>query len=184
MTRISSSPKFPYPIYQIYLCLIIYSLSVHLRKGTYRALARTQLSRPTATSSIQALDLPDEEDEEIEDFYRVPLRQPATPTQQTNSHFNNGSASSFADFVGDNQRRAGTSKSLSKAPPPETEEDEVLFDDDYQYASSGPTSKTTSKRGTESSTSRSRSASTDNEEDAGERTAFVPSRNAAARSRA
>ncbi|KAJ7630332.1 Inositolphosphorylceramide synthase subunit Kei1-domain-containing protein [Roridomyces roridus] len=145
---------------KIYLCLVIYSLAVHLRQGTFRSLARTQPSRPTG-SSIQALDLPDEEDEEIEDFYRVPLRQPSTPTKT------NGSVSSFADFVGDNPKRG----SASKAPPPETEEDEVLFDDDYQYASSGPTSKATSKRGTESS--RSRSASTDNEEDAGERTAFV-----------
>lgn len=160
---------------------------MHLRKGTYRALARTQIPRPATASSIQTLDLPDEEDEEIEDFYRVPLRQPPTPNKQTGNHLNNNSVSSFADFVGDNQKRTRKSKppnstatpphSLNKGLAPEGEEDEVLFDDDYQYASSGSTSKATSKRGTESSTSRS--ASTDNEEDAGERTAFVPGRNAA-----
>jgi hypothetical protein len=177
---------------QIYLALLIYSYAVHLRKGSYRALARTQPSRPT-TTSIQTLALPDEEDEEIEDFYRVPLRQPSTPNTHTGNHLNNGGASSYADFVGDNQKRTRTSKapdstaalpySLKKepVPAPDEDEDEILFDDDYQYASSGPTSRATSKRGTETSTSRS--ASTDNEEDAAadERTAFVPN---AARSRA
>ncbi|KAJ6573805.1 Inositolphosphorylceramide synthase subunit Kei1-domain-containing protein [Mycena vulgaris] len=177
---------------KIYFALLIYSYATHLRKGSYRALARTQPSRP-GTTSIQTLDLPDEEEEEIEDFYRVPLRQPSTPNKQTGNHLNSNSVSSFADFVGDNQKRTRTSKpldsttalphSLKKAPVPTQEEveDEVLFDDDYQYAS-GSTSRATSKRGTESSTSRS--ASTDNEdEDAGERTAFVPGR-IAGRSRA
>ncbi|KAJ7633703.1 Inositolphosphorylceramide synthase subunit Kei1-domain-containing protein [Mycena rosella] len=175
---------------KIYFALLIYSYAVHLRKGSYRALARTQ--PPRSAISAQPLDLADEEDEEIEDFYRVPLRQPPTPTKHTGNHLKNNSASSFADFVGDNnQKRTRTSNpaasaaalphSLKKAP--EEDEDEVLFDDDYRYASSGSTSKTTSKRGTESSTSRS--ASTDNEEaaDAGERTSFIPGRNAA-RSRA
>ncbi|KAJ7714575.1 Inositolphosphorylceramide synthase subunit Kei1-domain-containing protein [Mycena maculata] len=164
---------------KIYFCLIVYSFAVHLRKGSYRALARTQIPRPIATSSLQTLDLPVDEDEEIEDFYRVPLRQPATPNKQTANHLNNNSASSFADFVGDNQKRTrkpnSPNSTAASLNAPGGEEDEVLFDDDYQYASSE--SKATSKRGTESSTSRS--ASTDNEEDAGERTAFVPGRNAA-----
>ncbi|KAJ7451043.1 Inositolphosphorylceramide synthase subunit Kei1-domain-containing protein [Mycena latifolia] len=167
---------------KIYLALLIYSFAIHLRKGSYRALARTQPLRPAATS-IQTLNLPDEEDEEIEDFYRVPLHQPPTPTRPTGNHVNNSSVSSFANFVGDNQKRTRTSKpfdstasmphSLNKAPvsAPEEDEDEVLFDDDYQYASSGLSSKATSKRGTESS----RSASTDNEDaDEGERTPFGP----------
>jgi len=165
---------------KIYFALLIYSYAMHLRKGSYRALARTQPARPTASIPI----LPDEEDEEIEDFYRVPLRQPSTPNQQTN----NNSVSGFANFVGDNQKRTRPSKppistaalphTLNKASAsaPEVDEDEVLFDDDYQYASSGSTSKANSKRGTESSTSRS--ASTDSEDvDAGERTAFVQGRN-------
>ncbi|KAJ7479965.1 Inositolphosphorylceramide synthase subunit Kei1-domain-containing protein [Mycena galericulata] len=168
---------------KIYFCLVIYSFAMHLRKGTYRALARSQIPRPT-TTSIQTLDLPDEEDEEIEDFYRVPLRQPSTPIKQSGNHRSNNSISSFTDFVGDNQKRPRNSKppvstaaAPYKGPAPEGDEDEVLFDDDYQYASSGSTSKATSKRGTESS--RSRSASTDTEEEAGERTAFVPGRNVA-----
>lgn len=174
----------PNPCRQIYFALLIYSYALHLRKGSYRALARTQPARPTTSIPV----LPDEEDEEIEDFYRVPLRQPSTPNQQTSNHLNNNSVSNFANFVGDNQKRTRPSKppistaalphSLNKASvsAPEADEDEVLFDDDYQYASSGSTSKANSKRGTESSTSRS--ASTDSEDvDAGERTAFVPGRN-------
>ncbi|KAJ7048618.1 Inositolphosphorylceramide synthase subunit Kei1-domain-containing protein [Mycena amicta] len=70
------------------------------------------------------------------------------------------------------RKRFAPRSGLSK-PAPEEEEDEVLFDDDYPYASSGTTSKATSKRGTESSTSRS--ASSDNEDDVSERTlAFLP----------
>ncbi|KAJ7139388.1 Inositolphosphorylceramide synthase subunit Kei1-domain-containing protein, partial [Mycena epipterygia] len=87
---------------KIYFALLIYSYAMHLRKGSYRALARTQPARPTASIPI----LPDEEDEEIEDFYRVPLRQPSTPNQQTN----NNSVSGFANFVGDNQKRTRPSK--------------------------------------------------------------------------
>ncbi|KAJ7171672.1 Inositolphosphorylceramide synthase subunit Kei1-domain-containing protein [Mycena crocata] len=160
---------------KIYLCLIIYSYGKHLRKyGKYQnpyRLARTQPPRSAAPG--QTLDLPVEEEEEIEEFYRVPLRQPPTPNKHTGNHLNNNSISSFADFVGDTQKRtprksnasnstAALPHSLTKGGAPEEEDDEVLFDDDYQYASSGPASKTTSKRGTESSTSRS--ASTDEDD--------------------
>lgn len=155
---------------QIYLALLIYSFAIHLRKGSYRALARTQPTRSAATSADVSA-LPEDEDEEIEDFYRVPLRAPSTPNKQTNNHLNN----TVADFQngGDpTQNRARTSPprnttaaqppySVKKAPP-EEDEDEVLFDDEYPYVSSGSTSKTHSKRGTESS--RSRSVSSDNDD--------------------
>lgn len=87
---------------KIYLALLIYSYAIHLRKGSYRALAR-QPPR-SAPTSIQTLDLPGEEDEEIEDFYRVPLRHPSTPIRQTGNHANNNSVSSFTNFVGDPQK--------------------------------------------------------------------------------
>ncbi|KAJ6569426.1 Inositolphosphorylceramide synthase subunit Kei1-domain-containing protein [Mycena capillaripes] len=155
---------------KIYLALLIYSFAIHLRKGSYRALARTQPTRAAATSSSVSA-LPEDEDEEIEDFYRVPLRAPSTPNRQTGNHLNK----TVADFQnGDTtENRARTSSprnstaaqppySLKKAPPtPEEDEEEVLFDDEYPYVSSGSTSKTHSKRGTESSTSRSVSSDND-----------------------
>ncbi|KAJ7222580.1 Inositolphosphorylceramide synthase subunit Kei1-domain-containing protein [Mycena pura] len=149
---------------KIYLALLIYSYAMHLRKGTYRALARTiPPQRPGVSAPADGAVLPEDEDEDVEDFYRVPLRTPPPPNP--NAHLRTASLSSFADFVGDTQKRAPR-PAPSKAP--EEDEDELLFDDDYQYASSGTTSKATSKRGTESS-------STDNEDDAGERATFVPS---------
>lgn len=74
---------------QIYFALLIYSYATHLRKGSYRSLLH---SRPTATnvssSAFEASTIPDE-DEDIEDFYRVPLRTPQT----------GGTTGSFKDFV-------------------------------------------------------------------------------------
>ncbi|KAJ6498089.1 Inositolphosphorylceramide synthase subunit Kei1-domain-containing protein [Mycena vitilis] len=164
---------------KIYLALLIYSFALHLRKGSYRALARTQPARVVGTTSTAALPEDEDEDEDIGDFYRVPLRSPATPNRQTGNHLNKN----VVDFVqsvqhnGDleSQNRARTSPprnstaaqssySVKKVlPPPDADEDEVLFDDEYPYVSSGSTSNAHSKRGTESSTSRS--ASSDNERD-------------------
>lgn len=83
-----------------------------------------------------ALGLPDEEDEEIEDFYRVPLR----------SHNNkSNSVSSFADFVsapGRSRRARGSSvqypaKQGPKIGDTSIPEDDVLFDEDeVTYAGS------------------------------------------------
>ncbi|KAJ7294085.1 Inositolphosphorylceramide synthase subunit Kei1-domain-containing protein [Mycena rebaudengoi] len=150
---------------KIYFALLIYSYATHLRKGSYRALARTTHAAPTMAT---ALDLPDEEDEEIEDFYRVPLHQPPTPNKHVGNHLNNITpvpSSSFAD----KQKRASSStasRNPAKAPPADDADEEPLFDDDYPYisSSSGSTSKAHSKHGTESSPSRS--ASSDNEADA------------------
>lgn len=151
---------------KIYLALLIYSYAMHLRKGTYRALARTvPPQRPVGAAAADGAVLPEDDDEDVEDFYRVPLRTPPAPN--SNAHLRTASLSTFADIVGDSQKRAARPPP-SKASAPEDDDDELLFDDDYQYASSGTTSKATSKRGTESS-------STDNEDDAGERATFVPS---------
>ncbi|KAF7306298.1 hypothetical protein MIND_00420800 [Mycena indigotica] len=129
---------------KIYLALLIYSYAIHLRKGSYRSLARTVVPSRSVAMSTENSVLPEDDDEEVIDMYRVPL--PPTPTRNTSSL--------------DGQKRFGQSRSaLSKPPPPpppaEDEEDEVLFDDEYPYASSGTTSKATSKRGTESSSTSS-----------------------------
>jgi inositol phosphorylceramide synthase regulatory subunit len=96
-------------------------------------------------SSTTTSALADDEDEDIEDFYRVPLRTPGT----------GGSISSFADFVGaPNRTRNSKSRSRSKNeilplnPEPDMEE-EVLFDEDESVP------RVHSKVGTEESNSAS-----------------------------
>lgn len=82
--------------------MLIYSYAVHLRKGSYRSLPHTRSTDSASAangvpSAYENSALPDEEDD-IEDFYRVPLRTP-----QSASGGGHGGAvssiSSFADFV-------------------------------------------------------------------------------------
>ncbi|KAJ7743822.1 DUF1753-domain-containing protein [Mycena metata] len=168
---------------KIYLGALIYSYALHLRKGSYRALAltRTQAS-PISTMGLgnargpMQTPLPedDDEDEDVDAFYRVPLRAhgaPATPTKQyqkrtrTAPQPNSTAAAPPLHSLAKNTsaNAGGVTKEAYAAEP-----DEVLFDEEYPYTSSGSTSKTHSKRGTDTS----RSASTD-EADADERAAFV-----------
>ncbi|KAF7310345.1 hypothetical protein HMN09_00576300 [Mycena chlorophos] len=141
---------------KIYLALVIYSFAIHLRKGSYRSLARSSASSArTLNLGTENSVLPEDDDDDAVDMFRVPLRTPPPPSTPTRN---------VANIA---QPRSGLSK-----PMLEEEEDEVLFDEEYPYASSGTTSKATSKRGTESSTSRS--ASSDNDDDVNERTSFVP----------
>lgn len=82
--------------------MLIYSYATHLRKGSYRSLPH---SRPADVAgaangvppAYENSALPDEDDD-IEDFYRVPLRTP----QSASGGGHGGSVSSissFADFV-------------------------------------------------------------------------------------
>lgn len=120
---------------QIYFALLIYSYAVHLRKGSYRTLPR---SRPTASPYTALSTLPDEE-EDVEDFYLLPVRGP--PSAPGHGHTPSGSSiSSFADFVsapGRSRRgQKGTRKSSALNPSHSKngdipdEIDEVLFDED------------------------------------------------------
>ncbi|KAJ7237468.1 Inositolphosphorylceramide synthase subunit Kei1-domain-containing protein [Mycena haematopus] len=99
---------------KIYFALLLYSYAIHLRKGSYRALALTRSSPlrpapngPASAQSSSAL-AEDELDEEIEDFYRVPLRTPPPKPR----HPNTTSVSSFTDFVG-----AGHTNQTPTPPP-------------------------------------------------------------------
>ncbi|KAF5355282.1 hypothetical protein D9758_006082 [Tetrapyrgos nigripes] len=112
---------------KIYFALLIYSYARHLRKGSYRSLLR---SRPVVSG-----DPLDGEDEEIEDFYRIPLRTPNT----------GNSIASFADFVNTPSPKRSSRQpksSLSQSTKPNgaaagDEEEEVLFDEDeVSFASS------------------------------------------------
>jgi len=89
-------------MFKIYFALLIYSYAMHLRKGSYRSLPLSRSAYVASNiASHAAYDaLVDEEDEEIEDFYRVPLRTPqASGHRRGASSNNNGSITNFADFV-------------------------------------------------------------------------------------
>jgi hypothetical protein len=112
---------------------LIYSYATHLRKGSYRSLRH---SRSTGGSISTPNGIPYEnsaipdEDEDIEDFYRVPLRTPQSG--------GGASVSSFTDLVGAPGRgRKGMvgKSSLSRVSPANGKAegeviDEVLFDED------------------------------------------------------
>lgn len=82
----------------------------------------------------------EDEDEEIEDFYRIPVRAPANGHARQSSHGSSPSLSNFADFVsapppGRARRKAGKSNlsvSLSTVNGRADVDgpDEVLFDED------------------------------------------------------
>lgn len=122
---------------QIYFALLLYSYAVHLRKGSYRTLPR---SRPQASPYAGVSALPDEE-EDVEDFYLLPVRGP--PPASGHGHTPSGSSiSSFADFVSapGRARRGGGGRGARKPSAlnpaahakgaPEDDVDEVLFDED------------------------------------------------------
>ena len=103
--------------------------------------------------------LPDEEDEEIEDFYRIPVRTPVSASHSAHNSLSQGAAappagssiSSFADFVTAPQvpgRRARAGRSglnvshsaplaLARGKGAQDDLDEVLFDEDELAAGSG-----------------------------------------------
>ncbi|KAJ3491374.1 hypothetical protein NLI96_g764 [Meripilus lineatus] len=105
---------------KIYFALLLYSYAIHLRKGSYRSLPRSrqpvqqhQHSASYIPTSALASGGPDEE-EEADDFYRLPLRSAPVPLAHSHSrnasnsfrggHFRSSSGagssiSSFADFV-------------------------------------------------------------------------------------
>ena len=77
---------------------MIYSYATHLRKGSYRSLPHSRSTGSSASTSDETTyensAIPDE-DEEIEDFYRLPLRT----SQGVGGGTAGGSITSFADFV-------------------------------------------------------------------------------------
>lgn len=108
--------------------MLIYSYAIHLRKGSYRNLP---LSRPNTSFDLEETELAaeDEEDEEIEDFYHVPVRNPTSSSHPTP----NGSPGRPGT------RSSAKSHSISKPHPlsrsnsnrtTEGGDGDVLFDED------------------------------------------------------
>jgi hypothetical protein len=154
----------------------MYSYATHLRKGSYRSLP---LSRSAAGSNPSfpspsaingayesALGLMDE-DEEIEDFYRVPLGTPNSKSahyhhrrSSSRTHKPNGSISSFTDFMsapgrprkaGGHGRHNTRHQTHTRSSSRSVGDEDVLFDEEESTAYASTSSR--SKFGTEASSS-------------------------------
>ncbi|KAJ7576908.1 Inositolphosphorylceramide synthase subunit Kei1-domain-containing protein [Mycena floridula] len=110
---------------KIYFALLIYSYAAHLRKGSYHKLPHSQYT-PLPVSAHHDFDAGDD-DEEVEDFYRIPLRTPQT-------------GGGFADFVNppppQRSRRSKSASGASEAGSSKgpSEHQEVLFDQEEQVS--------------------------------------------------
>ncbi|KAF4610755.1 hypothetical protein D9613_006899 [Agrocybe pediades] len=141
-------------LFKIYFALLLYSYALHLRKGSYRSLPLSRSAYAASNVASQAAyDALAVEDDEVEDFYRVPLRTPpASGHRRGASNGNNSSITNFADFVsapGRTPRRKNFGSNLGRD---KGIEEEVIFDeDDLTYAPS-TSSRGHSKLGTDSST--------------------------------
>ena len=126
---------------------------MHLRQGSYRSLPLSRSgptsSHPTSHTAYDALA--DEEDEEIEDFYRVPLRTPSASNHRRGAS-SNFSVSSFSDFVSAPGRTPREKKfgSISSTRDKGIDEEDILFDEDEITYAASSSSHTHSKLGTDS----------------------------------
>ena len=137
---------------------MLYSYAIHLRKGSYRTLPYSNASATSQYISLNgsarnarfaADDILGDEDDTVDDFYRVPTSATVFANQGSSSqppsgttafvkthHATSSSLGSFTDFVsapGRGRRVPGRSqlgKSTTAAALEEDVEDEVLFDSD------------------------------------------------------
>ncbi|KAI0766695.1 DUF1753-domain-containing protein [Trametes elegans] len=137
-------------IAKIYFAALLYSYAIHLRKGSYRSLPRSRPNQANGSANGVAYAtsaLPDGDDDDIEEFYRLPVRAPTQAQPAANGHANGGhtptsSHSSFADFVsapGRTRRgKPGRSNlSVSVSAKGGADGAEVLFDEDLENAGAG-----------------------------------------------
>ncbi|EJF64091.1 Inositolphosphorylceramide synthase subunit Kei1-domain-containing protein [Dichomitus squalens] len=97
-------------VLKIYFAVLLYSYAIHLRKGSYRSLPHSRSYSPNGTTNgglYSTSALPDEDDDDVEEFYRLPVRAPNAQPQslpqngsaRTGGHTPASSLSSFTDFV-------------------------------------------------------------------------------------
>ncbi|KAL1944988.1 hypothetical protein VTO73DRAFT_2608 [Trametes versicolor] len=131
---------------KIYFSALLYSYAIHLRKGSYRALPRSrpyQANTSANGGAYAASALPDGDDDDVEEFYRLPVRAPAQQAPPNgNAHIGHtptSSHSSFADFVsapGRTRRGKPGRSNLSVSVKAKGGADgaEVLFDEEADAA--------------------------------------------------
>lgn len=142
--------------------MVIYSYATHLRKGTFRSLplTRSAYSSHNSGSHIAYDALANAEDDDVEDFYRVPLRSPAATRGghrrgasaggAHKPHQSTSSITSFADFVSAPGRPGSSRKKSAGIPRERGIDEEVLFDEDEATYAPSTSSRGHSKPGTES----------------------------------
>ena len=132
---------------------MLYSYAIHLRKGSYRSLPHTRAypSNGAANGSAYSTSaLPAEDDDDVEEFYRLPVRTPTSQSQPPvngnarSGHTPTSSLSSFTDFVsapGRSRRgkpgKSNLSISVSANGGVRAEGGEILFDEDIEAAGPG-----------------------------------------------
>ncbi|KAI0630830.1 DUF1753-domain-containing protein [Trametes polyzona] len=136
-------------IAKIYFAALLYSYAIHLRKGSYRSLPRSRPYQANTSANgvaYAASALPEGDDDDVEEFYRLPVRAPAQPTSANGNahsgHTPTSSHSSFADFVsapGRTRRGKPGRSNLSVGVSAKGGADgsEVLFDEEADAAGAG-----------------------------------------------
>ena len=125
---------------------MLYSYAIHLRKGSYRSLPYSRSYSPNGAvngSAYGTSALPDGDDDDVEEFYRLPVRTPTSQSQPPangnarGGHTPTSSHSSFTDFVSAPSRsrrgkpgKSNLSISVSANGGVSADGAEVLFDED------------------------------------------------------
>jgi inositol phosphorylceramide synthase regulatory subunit len=117
---------------------------MHLRKGSYHSLPHTRYATASNNAQDPGYDLPDEDEEEIEHFYRVPIRTP-----------NSGTFSEFVNTSVGKAKRPQKLTNLAKSTVSaiDVDHEEVLFDE--EELTYGSSSRDHSKLGTDDSSTSS-----------------------------
>jgi inositol phosphorylceramide synthase regulatory subunit len=116
---------------------------MHLRKGSYHSLPHTRYATVSNNAQDPGYDLPDEDEEDMEHFYRVPIRTP-----------NSGTFSEFVNTSVSKAKRPQKLTNLAKSTAAiEADHEEVLFDE--EELTYGSSSRDHSKLGTDDSSTSS-----------------------------
>ena len=148
---------------QLYFAALIYSYAIHLRKGSYRTLPRSNAAvahYAPLESSARYSQFPESvlgNDDIVDDHYQMPLpsasnMRPSGTNTPRGQHPNGSSVTSFTDFINAPGRSrkvrspVGSRMSGKGASEKSSEmEDEVLFDsDELGHSRLGTTEESTS----------------------------------------
>ncbi|KAF8739108.1 Inositolphosphorylceramide synthase subunit Kei1, partial [Rhizoctonia solani] len=133
-------------ISKIYFAALIYSYATHLRQGSYRTLPMTAALANSISNNgdntLMESDLESDDETDGSALYRMPVRTPRT-------------GDSFAEFSNgpSRGRKPGTSKGSKLGEPIDSNEEEVLWDEEEERAgASGMSSKLETESDLSSST--------------------------------